>query len=182
MIVKGNQDLLRRKIECFFASPDLFEAEFARARSVDVGHGRIDTRSLLCSGDLPAGYLDFPQVAQVFCLKRTRKHKKSGKVEEETVYGISSLTPAQASAKRLLSLVRGHWYIENGSHHVRDVTLGEDASQVRKGSLPQVMAAVRNASIALMRLAGHENIAAATRFYAAQPKEAIALLGIERTE
>ena len=182
MIVKGNQNLLQRKIESFFASANLFEAEFRRACTCEVGHGRIDRRSLLCSGDLPQGYLDFPHVAQVFCLKRTRKHKKSGKVEEETVYGISSLAPPQASARRLLSLARGHWYIENGSHYVRDVTLKEDSSQVRKGSLPQVMATIRNVSIGLMRLAGHENIAAAVRFYAAQPKAAIALLGIGKTE
>ncbi len=182
MIAKGNQDLLGRKIACFFASANLFEAAFSRARTLDIGHGRIDTRSLLCSGDLPAGYLDFPHVAQVFCLKRTRQHKKSGKVEEETLYGISSLAPPQASAKRLLSLVRGHWYIENGSHRVRDVTLKEDASPVRVGSLPQVIATIRNVSISLMRLAGHENIAAAVRFYAAQPRAALKLLGVARTE
>ena len=182
MIVKGNQALLRCKIESFFACPQLFEAEFRRARTKDVGHGRIETRSLLCSDDLPHGYIGFPQVRQVFRLTRTRKHKKSGKVEEETVYGISSLSCEQASAHRLLSLVRGHWHIENGSHHVRDVTLREDASQVRKGSIPQVMAAVRNVSIGLMRLAGHNNIAAATRFYAAQPKAALQLLGIKKTE
>jgi predicted transposase YbfD/YdcC len=182
MMVKGNQDLLRRKIECFFANTTLFEAQFSRARTLDGGHGRIDTRSLLCSGDLPAGYLDFPHVAQVFCLTRTRKHKKSGKEEEETLYGLTSLPKAQASARRLLCLCRRHWYIENKSHRVRDVTLKEDASQVRVGSLPQVIATIRNVSVSLMRLAGHANIAAAVRFYAAQPKAALKLLGIGRTE
>jgi hypothetical protein len=59
--------------------------------------------------------------------------------------------------------VRGHWAIENQLFRVRDVTLGEDASQVRKGSAPEVMAALRNTVIALLRQSGTVNIAAAIR-------------------
>ena len=46
----------------------------------------------------------------------------------------------KAGAKELLGLIRAHWGIENGLHYVRDVTLGEDASRVRRGSAPEVMA------------------------------------------
>jgi hypothetical protein len=76
----------------------------------------------------------------------------------------------------LLGLVRGHWKIENQLHYVRDVTLEEDRSQTRSESLPQVMAALRNTAIGLIRLAGHGNVAAACRYYAARPWEAVALL------
>jgi predicted transposase YbfD/YdcC len=38
---------------------------------------------------------------------------------------------------------RGHWSIENREHYVRDVTFDEDRSQVRTGSSPQIMAAMR---------------------------------------
>lgn len=65
------------------------------------------------------------------------------------------------------------------SHWVRDVTMDEDRSQVRKGSLPQVMAAMRNTVISLLRKAGETNIAAAFRKYAAQPWAALALIGIK---
>ena len=81
--------------------------------------------------------------------------------------------------RSLLRLVRHHWRIENKSHWVRDVTFDEDRSQVRRGSIPQLMAALRNVAIGLMRLAGHKNIAAATRRFAAQPWAALALLGIK---
>jgi predicted transposase YbfD/YdcC len=74
--------------------------------------------------------------------------------------------------------VRGHWRIENRLHWVRDVTFDEDRSTVRCGSTPQVMVALRNTAIALARLAGHNNIAAACRQYAARPWAALALLGI----
>jgi hypothetical protein len=78
----------------------------------------------------------------------------------------------------LLNLVRQHWAIENRSHWVRDVTYDEDRSQVRCGSIPQVMAALRNLAIGLMRIAGEPNIAAAGRRFAAQPWAALALIGI----
>jgi hypothetical protein len=45
-------------------------------------------------------------------------------------------------------------------HWVRDVTYAEDASQVRTGNAPQVMASLRNLAISAHRLAGAGNIAA----------------------
>jgi len=65
------------------------------------------------------------------------------------------------------------------SHWVRDVTFDEDRSQVRCGNIPEVMAALRNLAIGLIRLGGDTNIAAACRRYAAQPWAALALLGIQ---
>ena len=62
----------------------------------------------------------------------------------EVVHGITSLSEGEADATGLLGITRGHWGIENGLHYVRDVTMGEDASRVRKGSSPQVLAALRN--------------------------------------
>ncbi len=84
------------------------------------------------------------------------------KTEEETHkvhYGITSLNPEAASAKRLLALRRGHWSIENKSHWMRDTLLGEDASPVRCGAIPQVMAALRNTALSVFRFAGITRIA-----------------------
>jgi hypothetical protein len=83
--------------------------------------------------------------------------------------GVTSLAPECADAACLLALVRGHWHIENTSHWVRDVTFDEERSQVRCGHIPQVMAALRNTAIGLMRWAGATTIAAACRRFAAQP-------------
>ena len=93
--------------------------------------------------------------------------------------GSPVVTLERATPGRLLQLVRGHWHIENKSHWVRDVTFDEDRSQVRCGSIPQVMAAFRNTTIGLLRGAGYTNIAAACRRRAAQPAQALALIGIE---
>jgi predicted transposase YbfD/YdcC len=61
---------------------------------------------------------------------------------------------AGAGPERLLRLICGHWCIENRLHYVRDVSFGEDASQVRCGTAPQVLAALRNAAIGMVRDAG----------------------------
>ena len=62
---------------------------------------------------------------------------------------------------------------------MRDVTFDEDRSQVRCGSIPQIMAALRNTVIGLLRWAGYTNIATACRRLAAQPTQALVLIGIE---
>ncbi|MBL7064572.1 MAG: transposase, partial [Anaerolineae bacterium] len=105
--------------------------------------------------------------------------KKTGERRQEVVYGITSLSAERAAPDRLLAFSRQHWHIENKSHWVRDVTFDEDRSQVRCGSIPQVMAALRNTAIGLMRCNGETNIAAACRRFAARPREALALIGIQ---
>jgi hypothetical protein len=91
---------------------------------------------------------------------------------------VTSLTFAQASPARLADLLRGHWAIENGLHYVRDVTFAEDASQVRTGTGPQVMACLRNLAIGALSRAGPVNLAAALRHHARDPRRPLAILGI----
>jgi hypothetical protein len=64
---------------------------------------------------------------------------------------------------------------------VRDVTLGEDASQVRSGSAPQALAALRNALLGLLRQHGYANIAAALRHFAWCLGAAFCLLALHPT-
>lgn len=104
--------------------------------------------------------------------------KRHGKWQVQIHYKITSLTPAQAGAKDLLELSRTHWGIENRVHYVRDVTFGEDASRVRKGSAPQAMAAVRNLVLNILRQAGVKNIAAGVRHFSWQLNQAAAVLGL----
>jgi hypothetical protein len=133
-----------------------------QATTTDKAHGRLETRAIWSSAALNT-YLDFPHVGQVFCLQRQVCVLATGATRRETVYGVTSLWPAQASPARLLALVRAHWTIENRLHWVRDVTFDEDRSQVRQGAGPQVMATLRNLAISLLRLAGAPLIAPALR-------------------
>jgi predicted transposase YbfD/YdcC len=182
MPVKGNHKVLQKKIACLFASPELFAAEFSCAVEREVNHGRVEVRRLTVCSSLPAKYLRFPHVCQVYRIERQVIVKKTGELREETEYGMTSLGSGAASASRLLALVRGHWTIENRSHYVRDVTFGEDVCRVRRGNLPQVLSALRNACVSLVRLSGKANVAAARRYFASHPKAALRTMGIPITE
>ena len=122
-------------------------------------------------------YVDWPGLQQVFRLDRKTVILKTGEVRQETVYGLTSLSFIRAGADRLLQLTRVHWQIENRSHWVRDVTFGEDRSQVRKGTLPQMMAALRNVVIGLLRHQRFRFIPDGFDFFSARPLEALTAVG-----
>ena len=144
------------------------------------GHGRRERRTLRVTPILEK-YLDWPGAVQVFQVHRVR-HLAGGKVEQETVYGITSLAPEEAGAERLQGLVRGHWGIENRLHLVRDVTLGEDGCRVRSGDAAQVLAALRNAVVHLLEGVTAASKAAAARSFAVHPLEAFPLVTGEYQE
>lgn len=143
------------------------------------GHGRREKRTLRVTPILEK-YLDWPGAVQVFQIHRVRQIADT--VQEETVYGISSLDPEEADAERLLALVRGHWGIENRLHWVRDVTLGEDGCRVRSGDAPQLLAALRNAVVYLLEKVTAPSKAAATRHFAIRPQNAFLLVNGEYLE
>jgi hypothetical protein len=120
------------------------------------------------------GYLDWPGVEQVCVLERVRR--VGGVEQRETAFAITSLTPGEASASRLLGLARGHWSIENQLHWVKDVVLGEDACRVRTGGGPQILSGLRNAALRLLRDNGLGRIASALRHLAAFPLKAVQLV------
>jgi predicted transposase YbfD/YdcC len=177
MIVKENQERLLDDVKTVFEGPFSHLLEKSSAQTLDIGHGRIEERHLMVS-DALLGYSDWPGLQQVFQLNRKTTFKKTGEEQEETVYGITSLTVEEADASRLMEIVRCHWHIENRSHWVRDVVFGEDGSQVHCGNAPQVMAALRNTVIGLIRSAGMNGITDACLKFAAQPKLALELMGI----
>lgn len=176
LIVKENQPMLLGDIRLLFDPPDqsLPLDDRREAQTVDNGHGRHrDTRRFSASMDL-VGYSDWPGLAQVFRHERTWEER--GKTKQEVQYGITSLPPDIADADRLLALKRGHWQIENGLHHVKDVTLGEDRSLVHSGNGPDVMAMLRDAAISLLHQGGWRAIAQRLRYHSCHPEEAVALL------
>jgi predicted transposase YbfD/YdcC len=144
-------------------------------RTRDRGHGRVELRTLKA---VTVHHFGFPHTAQVIQVTRKVRDLGTRRWRTVVVYAVTSLTFAQASPARLADLLRGHWTIENGLHHVRDVTFAEDASQVRTGTAPQVMACLRNLAIGALSHAGPVNLAAALRRHARDPARPLATLGI----
>ncbi len=174
LVVKENQPTLHEEIRVLFADPD---APVVAATSVTRHSQRFEQRRLRASTEL-VGYSDWPGMGQVLCMERRVTDRRTGKTSEDRAYAITSLPPQRATAAQLLTLWRAHWGIENRLHYVRDVTYGEDASTVRKGTGPQALAAIRNTAIGLLRLGGATNIAAACRTHQAQPALSLATIGL----
>jgi predicted transposase YbfD/YdcC len=144
-------------------------------RTRDRAHGRVELRTLKAVS--VAGF-GFPYTAQVIQVTRKTRDLGRRRWRTVTVYAITSLIHAQASPARLADLIRGHWAIENGLHDVRDVTFAEDASQLRAGTGPQVMACLRNLVIGALCRAGPVNLAAALRHHARDLRRPLTTLGI----
>jgi predicted transposase YbfD/YdcC len=144
-------------------------------RTGDRGHGRVEVRTLKA---VSVHRFGFPHAAQVLQVTRkTRALHAPRRFKTVIVYAVTSLPFEQASPARLADLLRGHWAIE-ALHHLRDVTFAEDASQVRSGSGPHVMATLRNLVIGVLCRAGPVNVAAALRRHARDPYRPLATLGI----
>jgi predicted transposase YbfD/YdcC len=146
---------------------------------VSKGHGRLEKRTLRLTTTLTKAQ-QWAGLKQGFELVRERTEK--GKTTVEVVHGITSLAPQRADAARLLELSRGHWGIENRLHYKRDVTMGEDASRVRKGSAPEVMAALRNGVIHVLSEVAASSLAAAMRTMGNCLSRALTLLGLPQLE
>lgn len=179
MIVKANQPALYAAIDLVFTVPPpcLPEHHLDRITTISKGHGRLETRTLERTCALN-GYVDWPSVGQV--LRRTcqRIILKTGEVQEAVTYGIASLNWQEAGAGQVEGLWRGHWGIENTVHYVRDVTMGEDAGQIRVGQAPHALAALRNGILSLLRSQGVTRMADALRHHGASVQQALALIGV----
>ena len=90
---------------------------------------------------------------QFILVYRERQYLRAGKVyktEEECAYYVTSKSADHSSAPELIKAIRGHWdSIENGSHHRRDVSMGEDASGISKRPQAHMMASLRNLTLGL---------------------------------
>ncbi len=184
MIAKGNQPGLFGRLDAID-----WAAVPVTHKTTETGHGRRETRTIQVTG-APAD-LGFPHAGQAFLIERytvrkVRRRKKNSRKyttkEVQTavaVPGITSLSAREAAPERLAAYVRGHWAIENKVHWVRDVTFREDASQIRTGSRPRIMATLRNLAIGLIRQAGYTKIAATIRRIRNDPSLLMTILGLQ---
>ncbi len=177
LVVKGNQPKLFEDILYCFEQDRFVLETIKEALEIDQHGSRIEERRLRSTSILN-DYVDFPFVAQVLEVTRFVKDKKTGLERTERGYAVTSLSEEKATPKQLLKIWRSHWHIENKLHYVRDVTFGEDLSQVRSGNLPQAMASLRNTAIGALRAIGFENIASALRKCSAKPKIAFQAIGL----
>jgi predicted transposase YbfD/YdcC len=174
-IINDKNPAVLRNLEMFFDDDGIDRSEWQYYKKTQKGHGRLEVREIWASTQMNEFFAkDWAGTSQVFMIKRTIKDGDEGRIE--IVYGITNLTRNQANADYLLELNQKHWYIENRLHYRRDVTLGEDACQVRVRGAPEVIAALNGGILALMDYLGVTNVAKQMRYYCANPQEIIKLL------
>jgi predicted transposase YbfD/YdcC len=171
--LRANQGGLYRAAVAHFAQGT--DPYLDHAKTIEKGHGRIDERELVTSFRL-AGQLEFPYLEQVFRMTRKSEELKSGKVSEQTIYGLTSWSVAVVGAPELLAATRGHWGIENGLHRRRDVTFQEDAIRHTTKNGGRVQAVFNNLTIGVLRKLGWKNLAQARRYFEARIAEALNLI------
>ena len=95
-----------------------------------------------------AAVIEVTRVKKTFdtALKRWAHHT-------EVAYYIAT---AALSARICGEAVRRHWWIENANHHVRDVSLHEDASRIRVN--PDRMVVMRSFALNTLRANGVKNV------------------------
>jgi len=179
--IKGNQPNLLDDVTLLFREPPPGET-FGYARTLDTRRGRREVREIRASGALAsylqvAGWPDAGLVLEVTASVNWIRHP-SQPARHEVRYFLTSL-PADTRPVDTLRAVRLHWHIENRLHWPRDLTLGEDACQVRCGHAPQALAGVRNAVLGVLHLHQVANLAATLRATAwSGPQAALRLLGL----
>lgn len=160
MSLKANHPKLRAAVRDVCRTQPAID----QAYSADVGQrNRIEQRTARLWA-LPEGIGTEPWHAHFKAVVEIRRNVESfnprrRRFEPRKDPVAYYLVTREASADTLAHTIRGHWAIENRLHHVLDVSLGEDASRIRKN--PGLFALLRHFALNLLRHNGETNIAAA---------------------
>ena len=125
-VVKTRNRIESRKVE-LFVSPSLTDAQ---------------------KWDLVEVVIKVERYRQLFDTK-----SKSWKNSDETSFYISTIV---LSAREFCHAIRNHWGIENRTHYVRDVTMGEDRSRIRTN--PHILAKLRSFALNILRKNNVRNV------------------------
>jgi predicted transposase YbfD/YdcC len=177
--LKDNQPTTLGDVQQFFVAPRVAPGwgqpplPKQTAEAIQKGHGRIEKRRLTSIVD-ENEFLDWPGVQQVFMLEREVTSVNTGHNRCETVYGLTSCSPAKADAEQLLHWTQAYWGIENGLHYRRDATLGEDRTRITNRRFAEVLSILNNFLVSLTQKLQLANMASARRQFDARTSELLA--------
>ncbi len=149
--LKGNHPTLHREVLDAFddeTCAELASSTHTCHAEADKGHGRTEYRKVWVQKDVKWLHQSdqWPDLKTIVLVESERTLE--GKTSRQRRAYISSL---EASAERMLSLVRGHWHIENKLHWVLDVTFGEDRARVAKKNGAENLATVRKVALNMLQ-------------------------------
>lgn len=151
LALKGNQSSLRDDVQLYLedAQKNAFkDVPHSSYKQVEKGHGRIDIRRYWTTDaidflDQKEEWKDLKTIGMV-----ESERQIGNRVSVERRFYLSSL---ESDAKTFAKTVRQHWQIENGLHHVLDVTFREDEQRMRLKNSAQNMALMRRCVVNLLK-------------------------------
>ena len=124
--------------------------EHGFAQTQENGHGRHETRQCYVLTQLESiRDRDLWQDLQSVVVVVTEREVAGRSMSEQRYYVCSR----KASAKTLLSVIRGHWGVENSLHCVLDVTFAEDASRIADLRAAENFALLRRLALSALKRA-----------------------------
>jgi len=144
--LKGNQGATLDAIESHFSTTP--ETKLTQFQDIDKGHGRIETRTYFgANSEEILDLKEWPGLKSAIKVVSTRDI--AGNATTETRFYLSSI--AHSEIKRSGAAIRSHWGVENGLHHVLDVTFDQDKSRVRKEHGPENFAVLRHFAMNILK-------------------------------
>jgi predicted transposase YbfD/YdcC len=147
--VKSNQGRLYRHLQTYrqYLKP------IAQYGDEHQGRDRQEKRCLRVYRPVGLALEEWKAINSVLCVERWGT--RDGKEYHHIAYYISS---ALTSAHQWLSLVRGHWGIENRLHWPKDVVFGEDDYRIEDEQALLNWSLVRTIAINVLRLNGYQSL------------------------
>jgi len=151
LALKGNQPTLEADVAEYFRTAPA--SEVTTKTTVEKGHGRIETRTYVASGNVDwigseRSYPGQPRFSNIRCLVMVKDRTEyADKTTFDTRTFISS---APLDIERLATATRGHWGVES-MHWILDVAFADDLSRYRAGHGAKNMAVVRRFALGLVR-------------------------------
>jgi len=127
---------------------------------VEKGRNRIESRSALIFKEFFTTDPEWNHAKELVVIHRIRevfstKTKKWSETQETSFY----ISTTSLKACEYMHAIRVHWAIENKNHHVKDVTLVEDASRIRIN--PGNFAKLRSWALSILRINQIKNVSKA---------------------
>lgn len=159
--VKDNQPMIYSEAVGITQECECLSQDYER---LDAGHNRLVSRRARIfevTEVLKNTCSEWKEVKYVIEIRRIRKEfdTQAKKYKETTIELSYYLSTIKLTAKKFLKLIKDHWKIENKNHHVKDVTLNEDKSRIRKN--PTIFAIIRSFVLNIFRINNYQNIALA---------------------
>ena len=118
-------------------------------QTIDCGHGRIEERK--CSIITDLSYIfdrnSWTNLRAIVRIDSKRTFKKTGEIQEETRYYITSVI----EVKQIAYSIRNHWGVENKVHWCLDMVFDEDSSSKRNGFSAQNFSLINKIVLNLIR-------------------------------